>query len=36
VARARLLDLWNHPVLLSMLLLLLSTDWFMRKRWNLP
>jgi hypothetical protein len=36
VARARLLDLWNHPVLLSMLLMLLSADWFMRKRWNLP
>ena len=36
VSRVRLLDLWNHPVLLSALLALLATDWVMRKRWNLP
>ena len=36
VSRLRLLDLWNHPVLLLTLLVLLSADWVMRKRWNLP
>jgi hypothetical protein len=36
VSRVRLLDLWNHPVLLGVLLVLLSADWVMRKRWNLP
>lgn len=36
VSRVRLLDLWNHPVLLGALLVLLAGDWVMRKRWNLP
>jgi hypothetical protein len=36
VSRVRLLDLWNHPVLLVALLVLLSADWLTRKRWNLP
>jgi uncharacterized membrane protein len=36
IARVRLQDLWNHPVLLLLLLAFLSADWILRKRWNLP
>ena len=35
-ARVQLLDLWNHPVLIGCLLLLLAADWIVRKLWNLP
>ena len=35
-SRTQLLDLWNHPLLLGLLLLLLAGDWIVRKLWNLP
>jgi hypothetical protein len=35
-ARVQLLDLWNHPLLLSLVLALLAADWALRKLWNLP
>ncbi len=36
IARVRLQELWNHPLLLLLLLGFLSADWVLRKRWNLP
>ena len=36
IARVRLVDVWNHPVLLVLLLSALAGDWVLRKRWNLP
>jgi uncharacterized membrane protein len=36
IARVRLQELWNHPVLLLLLLAFLAADWVLRKRWNLP
>lgn len=35
-SRVQLLDLWNHPALLAVVLVLLMTDWCIRKKWNLP
>lgn len=35
-SRVQLLDLWNHPLLLGLLLTLLAADWVVRKLWNLP
>ena len=35
-ARVKLLDLWNHPLLLALIFALLAADWIARKRWNLP
>jgi uncharacterized membrane protein len=35
-SRTQLLDLWNNPVLLGVLMLLLAGDWIVRKLWNLP
>jgi len=35
-SRTQLLDLWNHPILLGCLMLLLASDWVVRKLWNLP
>jgi hypothetical protein len=29
-------ELWNHPLLLLLLLGFLAADWVLRKRWNLP
>lgn len=36
VARARMIEVWNHPVLLILILVGLTADWILRKRWNLP
>ena len=35
-SRVQLLDLWNHPLLLGFLMLLLIAEWITRKLWNLP
>ena len=35
-SRVRLEDLWNNPVLLGFLLLLVTAEWIVRKSWNLP
>ena len=35
-SRVRLEDLWNNPVLLGFLLLLVTAEWIIRKTWNLP
>ena len=35
-SRVQLQDLWNHPVLLGLLLCLLAAEWVTRKYWNLP
>lgn len=35
-SKIELTDRWNHPLLLSLLLLLLAADWAVRKAWNLP
>ncbi|MCX6967825.1 MAG: hypothetical protein NTZ46_08630, partial [Verrucomicrobia bacterium] len=35
-SRIELLDLWNHPLLLGLLLMMLAADWATRKFWNLP
>ena len=35
-SRTQLLDLWNNPILLGLLMLLLASDWVVRKLWNLP
>ena len=35
-SRVQLQDLWNHPVLLGLLLCLLAAEWVTRKFWNLP
>ena len=32
----RLEDLWNNPLLLGFLLLLVTAEWIVRKSWNLP
>ncbi len=32
----RLLDIWNHPLLLGFLMMLLAAEWITRKLWNLP
>jgi uncharacterized membrane protein len=34
--RVRLEDLWNNPLLLGFLLLLIVAEWVVRKSWNLP
>jgi uncharacterized membrane protein len=36
IARVRLQELWNHPLVLLLLLGFLAADWVLRKRWNLP
>lgn len=36
IARARMVEVWNHPVLLVLILIGLTADWILRKRWNLP
>jgi uncharacterized membrane protein len=36
IARVRLQELWNHPLLLLLLVGFLAADWGLRKRWNLP
>ena len=35
-SKVELLDLWNHPLLLGLLLGMLAADWSIRKFWNLP
>ena len=35
-SRVQLSDIWNHPALLVVLLVMLSGDWVLRKKWNLP
>jgi len=35
-SRVQLLDLWNNPVLLGLLLAVLAMDWIARKLWSLP
>jgi hypothetical protein len=35
-SRVQLLDLWNNPLLLGFLMLVLTLDWILRKKWNLP
>ena len=35
-AKTELIDLWNHPILLAILLLALAAEWATRKFWNLP
>ena len=35
-SRIEMLDLWNHPLLLGLLLAMLAADWAARKFWNLP
>jgi uncharacterized membrane protein len=35
-ARMQLADLWNHPLLLALLVAALAGDWIARKLWNLP
>jgi hypothetical protein len=35
-SRVELQDLWNHPMLLGLLLLLLGAEWIVRKYWSLP
>jgi uncharacterized membrane protein len=36
IARAKMEEIWNHPVLLAFILIGLTADWILRKRWNLP
>jgi len=36
ISRVQLQDLWNHPLLLGFLLLLITVEWIIRKYWNLP
>lgn len=36
ISRVQILDLWNHPALLSLLMGLLAADWIARKFWSLP
>jgi hypothetical protein len=35
-SRVQMLDLWNHPLLLGFLMVLLIAEWITRKLWNLP
>lgn len=35
-SRVQLLDLWNHPLLLGLLLAVLAVEWIVRKLWSLP
>jgi uncharacterized membrane protein len=35
-SRMQLSDLWNHPVLIVLLVAALAGDWLARKLWNLP
>lgn len=35
-SKIELTDLWNHPLLLGFILLMLAADWATRKFWNLP
>jgi len=35
-SKIELADLWNHPLLLGFILLMLAADWAARKFWNLP
>jgi uncharacterized membrane protein len=35
-SRVKLLDLWNHPLLVGFLMILLAAEWITRKLWNLP
>jgi hypothetical protein len=35
-SRVQLTDLWNHPILLTILLAALAADWLARKLWSLP
>ncbi len=35
-SRVQLLDLWNHPLLLGLLLAVLAVEWIARKLWSLP
>ena len=35
-SRVQLEDLWNNPLLLGSLLLLITAEWVVRKSWNLP
>lgn len=36
VTRMQLLDLWNHPLVLALLMGVLAADWVARKLWSLP
>ena len=35
-SKVELIDLWNDPFLLGLILLMLAGDWTLRKYWNLP
>ncbi len=35
-SRLELIELWNYPVVLAALMLLLTADWITRKVWHLP
>jgi len=35
-SRVRLLDLWNNPLIVGSIILLLVAEWVIRKLWNLP
>jgi hypothetical protein len=35
-ARTELADLWNGPVLLSIIMTALAAEWIVRKIWHLP
>ena len=35
-SRVRLLDLWNNPLIVGSIMLLLVAEWVIRKLWNLP
>jgi hypothetical protein len=35
-ARMQLADLWNQPIVLALIFILLASDWLCRKVWNLP
>ena len=35
-SRMQLIDVWNHPALLGLVMVLLAAEWIVRKLWNLP
>ncbi|MBP7950759.1 MAG: hypothetical protein KA004_13995 [Verrucomicrobiales bacterium] len=35
-SRVQLASIWNHPLMLGLIVLCLAAEWFLRRRWNLP
>ena len=35
-SKTELIDLWNNPIILAIIFLLLAAEWATRKYWNLP